>query len=185
MGFAMVLFVVCIFLGGAAECAMTNWISAYAERVLGMPKAVGDIFGLALFALLLGIGRTIYARYGKRIDNVLLCGMIGATVCYLVAGLSPFPIVSMIACVLTGFCTSMLWPGTLILMEEKFPNPGMAAYALMAAGGDLGGSVAPQLLGIVSDAAGMETAMTIGTVFPAVGVFVIIFIKRYFNKTEN
>ena len=116
---------------------------------------------------------------------MLLCGMIGATVCYLVAGLSPFPVVSMVACVLTGFCTSMLWPGTLIMMEEKFPNPGMAAYALMAAGGDLGGSVAPQLLGVVSDAAGMETAMTMGTVFPAIGVFVIIFIKRYFNKTEN
>lgn len=36
-------------------------------------------------------------------------------------------------------------------MEEKFPHLGVAAYALMAAGGDFGASVAPQLLGVVVD----------------------------------
>ena len=43
----------------------------------------------------------------------------------------------------------MLWPGTLILMEEKIPAVGIAGYALMAAGGDFGASIAPQTLGIV------------------------------------
>jgi MFS family permease len=183
MGFGIALFVLCIFLGGAAEGGMTTWISAYVERALGIPKAIGDVFGLAIFVLLLGLGRILYARFGKRIDNILLLGMIGASVCYLVAGISTLPVISMIACVLTGLCTSMLWPGTLIMMEEKFPAIGVTAYALMASGGDLGCSVAPQLLGILSDAAGMKVAMTVGTVFPAIGILVIIFIKRYFKKT--
>lgn len=198
----LALCVGCIFLGSAAENAMTNWISGYIENALHIPKAVGDIFGMGLFAILLGLGRTLYARYGRNISTVLLCGMAGAAACYLTAGFCRNAVISLAACVLTGMCTSMLWPGTLILMEEKFPNPGVTAYALMAAGGDLGGSVAPQLLGGVVDAVaassfaeklsglgilsaeqiGMKAGMLAAAVFPIAGVFLLVFIKRYFSK---
>lgn len=198
----LALCVGCIFLGSAAENAMTNWISGYIENALHIPKAVGDIFGMGLFAILLGLGRTLYARYGRNISTVLLCGMAGAAACYLTAGFCRNAVISLVACVLTGMCTSMLWPGTLILMEEKFPNPGVTAYALMAAGGDLGGSVAPQLLGGVVDAVaassfaeklsglgilsaeqiGMKAGMLAAAVFPIAGVFLLVFIKRYFSK---
>lgn len=202
--FALALCVICIFLGSAAENAMTNWISAFIENALGIPKAWGDVCGLALFALLLGTGRVLYARYGKNISTVLLFGMIGATACYLVAGLSSNLIVAMIACVLTGFCTSMLWPGTLIMMEENIPNVGVTAYALMAAGGDFGGSIAPQLLGAIADGAGasewaaslakntgftaeqigMRTGMLAAAIFPLIGAIVLLVIKRTFRKSN-
>ena len=112
----------------------------------------------------------------------------------------------MIACILTGLCTAMLWPGTLILMEEKFPNPGVAAYALMAAGGDFGASVAPQLIGIVVDNVsvsnwaltlsenfamtpeqiGMKTGMLVASLFPILGVVLLMFMRKYFKKkTKN
>ncbi len=201
-GFGMILCVLCIFLGSAAENTMTNWISGYLETALHLPKTVGDILGLALFAVLLGLGRTLYAKYGKNITKVLLVSMAGAAVCYLTAGLSPNAVLSLVACVLTGFCTSLLWPGTLILMEEKFPNPGVAAYALMAAGGDFGASVAPQAMGIVvdkvavssfaaemstrfgmtPDEVGMKVAMLCTAVFPILGVFLLLFMIRYFKK---
>lgn len=203
-GFAMMLCVLCIFLGSAAENSMTNWISSYIENALHISKAVGDILGLTVFAILLGIGRTLYAKYGKNISNVLLLGMIGATVCYLVASISTLPVLSLMACVLTGFCTSMLWPGTLILMEEKIPSPGVTAYALMAAGGDFGASVAPQLLGAVADKVaassfavsvgetlnltteqvGMKAGMLVAMIFPLLGIGLLIFIKKYFKKNK-
>ena len=204
-GVGMLLCVLCIFLGSAAENTMTNWISGYLETALHLPKTVGDILGLALFAVLLGLGRTLYAKYGKNIIKVLLVSMAGAAVCYLTAGLSPNAILSLCACVLTGFCTSLLWPGTLILMEEKFPNPGVAAYALMAAGGDFGASVAPQAMGIVvdkvavstfaaemstrfamtPDEVGMKVAMLCTAVFPILGVLLLIYIKYYFKKKQK
>jgi MFS family permease len=110
----------------------------------------------------------------------------------------------MIACVLTGFVTSMLWPGTLIMMEEKIPNPGVTAYALMAAGGDFGASVAPQMLGIITDNVaasnwaaelsvnlsltpdeiGMKVGMIAAAVFPLIGIGVVLYIKRYFAKVS-
>lgn len=198
------LCVICIFLGSAAENAMTNWISGYIENALQIPKAAGDILGMACFAILLGLGRTLYAKHGRNISSTLLFGMIGAAACYLIAGLSPLPLLSMAACVLTGLCTSMLWPGTLILMEERFPNPGVTAYALMAAGGDFGGSVAPQLLGAVVDAVaasswagklgvslsisaeqvGMKAAMLISALFPLLGIGLLVHMKKHFKRNS-
>lgn len=147
----IVFCVLCIFFGGAAECTMSQWVSGYIEYAIGVPKIYGDVIGVALFAALLGTGRTLYSKYGKKIINVLLYGMLGACVCYVAAGLSLSPVIGIAACALTGIFTSMLWPGTLIYVEEKFANVGVAIYALMAAGGDLGASLAPQLLGVVSD----------------------------------
>lgn len=200
----MFLCVICIFLGSAAENSMTNWISSYMENALNIPKIVGDVAGMALFGVLLGLGRTLYAKYGKNISKVLLVSMAGAAVCYLTAGISSNVILSMLACILTGLCTAMLWPGTLILMEEKFPNPGVAAYALMAAGGDFGASVAPQLLGIIVDKVtisewairlsssvsltpeqiGMKTGMITAALFPILGVALLLFMRKYFKKKK-
>ncbi len=201
----MILCILCIFCGSAAENVMTNWISGYMENALMIPKALGDILGMAVFAILLGLGRTAYAKYGKNISYVLLLGMAGALVCYLTAGLVTNAIVATFACVLTGFCTSMLWPGTLLLMEEKIPNPGVAAYALMAAGGDLGGSIAPQMLGAVVDKVsvsgwaasfaptlsitteqlGMKVGMLTAAIFPILGIGVIAVILKTSKKNNK
>lgn len=200
----LMLCMLCIFLGSAAENTMTNWISVYMEKALQIPKAVGDTLGLVVFALLLALARSLYARYGKRIYPVLLSGMAGALGCYLLAGLSTNLIVAMVACMLTGICTSMLWPGTLILMEEKFPNPGVAAYALMAAGGDFGASVAPQGLGIVADTVaaspqavalgerlglsveqiGIKAGMLTAAAFPLLGIGMLLLLRRFLAKNK-
>jgi MFS family permease len=198
----LALCVACIFLGSCAENTMSSWISGFMENALHIPKTLGDIFGMALFAILLGLTRTWYAKRGRNIMNFLLVSMIGATVCYLVIGLSGNMVLSFMGCVLTGCFTSMLWPGTLILMEEKMPNLGVAAYALMAAGGDCGASVAPQLMGIVVDKVsisnwaeklsmtvslapeqiGMKTGMLVAAVFPLLGTVLLVGMKKYFEK---
>lgn len=198
----LMLCLACIFLGSASENSMTIWISGFIEKSLQIPKALGDLLGMALFAVLLGLTRTWYAKFGKNIYRVLLVGMAGAVFCYIVAALSPIPLLAMAACILTGVCTSMLWPGTLILMEEKFPGPGITAYALMAAGGDFGASVAPQMLGVVVDKVaespwaialssqlsidpdqlGMKVGMLTATIFPVLGVALLLYMGRYFRR---
>ncbi len=202
--FGLPLCVICIFMGAAAENTMTNWISSYMESALGISKTIGDILGMAVFAILLGIGRVIYTRYGKNVWRVLILSMAGSVVCYLVAGLSTNVLLSFIACIFTGLCTSMLWPGSLILMEEKVKGVGVAAYALMAAGGDFGSSVAPQLMGAVVDKVNISTwaeelsvqmsvpveqismkfGMLITAIFPIIGVIVLIGIKKYFSDKK-
>jgi fucose permease len=201
----LALCVACIFFGSCAECAMGNWISTYMENALGISKTVGDILGAAMFAILLGIARITYAKFGKSITRTLLISMIGASLCYLVVGLSSNVVVAFIACITTGLFVSMLWPGTLIMMEEKIPNAGVAAFALMASGGDLGASVSPQLLGIVVDKVsatsfatnlgntlnisaeqvGLKAGMLVTALFPIVGIAVVLVIMRYFKKDST
>ena len=140
---------------GLSEILLSSLIAAtpskHPEKNMSLLHSLyaWGVFGMALFAILLGSVRTWYAKYGRNISQFLLCSMIGATACYFIIGVSGNIILSFLTCVLTGCFTSMLWPGTLILMEEKMPNPGVAAYALMAAGGDFGASIAPQLLGVL------------------------------------
>jgi MFS family permease len=169
---------------------MAQWCSGFLEKGLGIEKIWGDVFGAALFALTLGLGRTLYAKYGKSISKVLLCCTCGAVVCYLTAALTENPIVGMLACGFTGLATSMLWPGSLIVASDRFPTAGVFIYAIMAAGGDLGASVGPQLVGLITDAAieipsllsladklsltpdqlGMKLGLLVGMLFPLVAI---------------
>lgn len=192
---------VAIFLGGASECTMAQWCSAYLERAMAIPKVWGDLFGVALFSVMLGLGRTLYGKIGKNIGRVLTFGAVGATLCYLLAAVSGNAIIGLLACAFTGFCTSMLWPGNLVVASGRFPAGGVFIYALMAAGGDLGASVGPQLVGVVTDAViaspeaaalavqnglgtgqmGMMLGMLVGMLFPLMAIP----LYRYLWKTQK
>lgn len=179
------LCVLCIFFGASAEVTMTNWVSSFMETEFAIDKAVGDVVGMAGFAIVLALTRIAYAKWGKNIWKTLLVGMIGAVVCYLTAGLVSNGVVVFIACILTGIFTSMLWPGTLIFMEEKMPNLGVAAYALMAAGGDMGAAAAPQLMGIVADFAGFKAGMVVSAAFPILGIVVLMIMRAFFKEKPD
>jgi len=200
--------VAAIFLGGAAECTMAQWCSGYLEKAVGVPKLWGDIFGVALFSVMLGTGRSLYASSGRRIGRVLSLGAVGAAVCYGLAALCDIPVIGLLACALTGLCTSMMWPGSLIVAADRIPTGGVFMYAMMAAGGDLGASVGPQLVGIVTDAVialpgaegfaasigvteeqlGMKCGMLVGMLFPLCGIAVYAYLvksrKRFAEKKE-
>ncbi len=172
---ALILCVLCIFFGGASECTMSQWSSGYLEQALGLPKIWGDVFGVAMFAVMLGLGRTLYGAFGKRIYRVLIIGAAGAALCYLAAALTPWAILGLIACGLTGLCTAMLWPGSLIAVTDNIPSANVAVFALMAAGGDLGASVGPQVTGLIADAviaspAASEFALSLGLTAEQLGM---------------
>ncbi len=199
---AVWLCVFAIFLGGASECTMAQWASGYIEGALGIDKVWGDLFGVAMFGVMLGLGRTLYSKIGRNIERVLLLGAVGAFLCYLVSALTNIGIIGLIACAITGLCTSMLWPGSLIVASDRVPDGGVFIFAMMAAGGDLGASVAPQLVGVITDAVaasgegmrlaaelgmspeqlGMKTGMLVGAMFPLVAILVFLYILRSKKK---
>lgn len=197
--------VLAIFLGGALECTMAQWSSAYLEQAMRLPKVYGDLFGAALFAVMLGTGRTLYSKYGKNIHNIILLGAVGACICYLTAAVTSIPVVGLLACALTGLCTSMLWPGNLIIASDRHPAGGVFIYAMMAAGGDLGASVAPQLVGIITDSViaspfgtataealsltpdqfGMKMGMMIGVLFALGAIVLYSSMRRTYKKSQD
>ncbi len=194
--------VIGIFLGGATEVTMAQWCSSYLEHAMNIPKVWGDIFGVALFGAALGLGRSLYGKFGKNITRVLLISAIGSTGCYLIAGITNNAVVGLVASAFTGFCSSMMWPGGLTVATERFSSCGVVVFALMAAGGDMGASVGPQLVGLITDFAmknpwainlansfslspdsfGMKLGMLAGMLFPLFGIIMYAILHKQENK---
>lgn len=181
------LMVLGITLGGAAEVTISQWTSTYAETTLGLSKQFGDLVGLVLFALLLGIGRMLYGLYGRRIHvwQVMFWGSVFASICYIVAALSPSPIISLFACAASGLGVALLWPGSLTMAAHRFPLAGASLFALLAAGGDTGAAVGPWLVGFIADTLGQSTALSplrtallTGTLYPLAMIVCLLVIRK-------
>lgn len=137
---------------GASEQAVSQWASTFAEKGLGVSKAVGDLAGPMAFAILMGSARAFYGKFGDKIDldkfmvgSGLLC--IGS---YLLISLSPLPQLSLLGCAICGLSVGIMWPGSFSKASAVMRNGGTAMFALLALGGDLGCSGGPTLVGYVS-----------------------------------
>lgn len=146
-----VLMMVC---GGASELAMSQWASLFAEKGLGVPKVVGDLLGPCMFALCMGIGRTIYGIWGEKINiekALMGCAML-TIVCYVVVAFVPNAVIALMGCACTGLGVSLMWPGMLSYTSQKYEyKAGPVLFSLLALGGDVGCSLGPWLTGKVSD----------------------------------
>jgi MFS family permease len=141
-------------LGGAAtELVMNQWSSTFTEKVLELPKVTGDLLGMCGFAVMLGLGRLIFGRYGSKMNmnNVLIASAGAAAACYIIVAVSPVHAISLVGCAVCGLAASLLWPGTLVITAEKYPLAGAWIFAIMAAAGDIGAAVGPFGAGLVTD----------------------------------
>lgn len=167
---------------GASEISMAQWVSAYVESALGISKSIGDIIGPCLFAVMMGMSRSFYGKYGENID--LMKFMIGSgalcLVCYLLSALAPLPFLNLVGCAVCGFSVGIMWPGTISIASKKIPLGGTAMFALLAMAGDLGGSVGPGIVGFVTQNANdnLKVGMLAGCVFPTVLVLSVLLLKR-------
>ena len=167
---------------GASEISMAQWASAYVESALGIFKSIGDIIGPCLFAVMMGMSRSFYGKYGENID--LMKFMIGSgalcLVCYLLSALAPLPFLNLVGCAVCGFSVGIMWPGTISIASKKIPLGGTAMFALLAMAGDLGGSVGPGIVGFVTQNANdnLKVGMLAGCVFPTVLVLSVLLLKR-------
>ncbi len=183
-------FFILMVCGGAAEQAMSQWASSFAETALGVSKSVGDILGPCCFALLMGISRIIYAKFSERI-NLYKFIFFSAALCiasYLLVALSPLPIMSLAGCAVCGFSVGMMWPGTLCIASEKIPGGGVKMFALLALAGDLGCTLGPSAVGVIADAAGdnLKVSFIVSIIFPAlVAVFITLLALNGKNKKKR
>ncbi|MBE6886566.1 MAG: MFS transporter [Ruminococcaceae bacterium] len=142
-----------IFAGAASEIVMNQWASTYMEGILHIPKVQGDLLGMCGYAIMMGIGRTLYGLKGRadRLCRVMIGSSALAFICYAVVAISPIAGIGLAFCALCGVATAMLWPGTLLLASERFPAGGAWIFAILASAGDIGAAFAPWLTGLVAD----------------------------------
>lgn len=209
--FTSKIFLVALLLmlcAGASELAMSQWSSLFAERALGVTKVIGDLLGPCLFAVFMGIGRTIYGVWGEKIHltgAMVFCAAL-CILCYLGTALFENPWLSLLSCALCGFSVSLMWPGTFSLTSAAYPKGGTAMFGILAVLGDVGCSVGPALMGAVSgavsgnaniaasfpnltaDQLGLKSGMLFSAVFPAfilIGVLLLARFHKAANKKPN
>lgn len=167
---------------GASELAMSQWASAFAESGLGVSKTMGDLLGPCLFAVFMGAARVLYSKLSGKISlsKVMLFSAILCIVSYIVAGLSPVPLISLLACGLCGLSVGVMWPGTFSLACEKMPTGGTAMFALLALFGDLGCGSGPALVGRMTTILGdnLSKGLLFGIVFPIIMIGCVILIRQ-------
>lgn len=185
----MIILMIC---AGASEATMAQWASAFTESALGVSKIIGDLAGPCLFAVFMGLARVFYGKFSEKLDlaKVMLgCGAL-CVVCYLLASLSPIPILGLVGCALCGLAVGIMWPGTISISSQKCPKGSTAMFAFLALAGDLGAMVSPAMVGGIADAVGgnLKTGLLFATVFPAImilGLFVLVKRFKQYGKTNK
>lgn len=179
-----IFWVLCLLMvcAGASEIAMAQWASAFTESALHVSKTVGDLAGPGCFAVLMGICRLFYGKYGEKIDlkKFMVASGVLCLLCYLLAGLSSQPLLGLIGCALCGFSVGIMWPGSISISSRTLPLGGTAMFALLALAGDLGGSVGPSLVGMISQNMGddLRAGVLAGVCFPIVLILCVCFLIR-------
>lgn len=143
------VFALVMLCSGASEQAMSQWASAFAESGLQVSKTMGDLLGPCMFAFLMGSARVLYSKISEKYSLVSVMVASGAlcVVSYLVASLSPNPLVSLIGCGVCGFSVGVMWPGTFSLAALRMPEGGTALFAMLALFGDSGCALGPAVVG--------------------------------------
>ena len=178
--------IVLMVCAGASELSMAQWASAYTESAIGLSKTIGDLAGPCMFAVMMGISRVIYGKYGEKLDlmKFMICSGVLCLICYLMAALSANPIIGLIGCIVCGFSVGIMWPGTISISSKQLPTGGTAMFALLAMAGDLGGAFGPTLVGNITQRANdnLQIGMLAGCIFPIVLVGSLVAMKMTRRK---
>lgn len=184
--FFIMLLMLC---AGACELTISQWSSMFAQRGLLVDKAVGDMLGPCLFAVLMGTGRVLYSRFADKISIYKLlfgCGVLCAG-CYLTVSLSQNAVLSLSACAVCGLSVAVMWPGTFSLAAAEYKDGGTGMFGVLALCGDLGCSAGPFIAGMICDAAvstgaaeaqGMRYGFGAAIIFPAVLIISALWLSR-------
>ena len=172
---------------GAAELAIAQWASAFAESGLKVSKTIGDLAGACMFAVMMGLGRVFYGKFAERINlekYIMGCGGI-CVVSYLLAVAPVGAVVNLIGCALAGLGVGIVWPGMLSVAAVRCPRGGTAMFALLALGGDIGCFLGPTVVGMVSGSSGdnLKIGILAAVVFPVIIIIGMLLLRRL--KTER
>lgn len=158
---------VAIFLGGATELGLAQWLPAYAEESLGFSTTMAGT-GLLLFSVAMALGRMVAGAIGNRINpyRIMVAGCGSSVVLFLLGAYLPHPGWALSACIAAGFTGSCLWPTMLAVAADHYPDGGASMFAALAALGNAGGIFMPWVVGWVGDLSSLSHGIAVSALAP-------------------
>lgn len=182
------LFFILMLAAGSSEQAMSQWASAFAESGLKVSKAMGDLLGPCLFAIMMGVSRIVYAKNTDKISlqKYILGSCALCILTYLVAVFAKNPVIGLLGCGFCGFSVGIMWPGTLSMASAKVPLGGTAFFAFLALAGDIGCGFGPGYVGVVAEWFGdsLKAGLLSAIIFPIAMIIGVIILGRMKVKVK-
>lgn len=168
-----------IFLGGATELGMAQWLPAYAETSLGFPTWISG-GSLLLFSVAMALGRMVIGFAGAKLDPLrLMAWSCGTTVVlFLLGSFLPIPSLALAACILAGFTGSCLWPTTLAVTADRYPQGGASMFGALAALGNAGGIFMPWVVGWITDRSNLHWGLAVSALAPLIMLPLVLRLRR-------
>jgi fucose permease len=168
-----------IFLGGATELGMAQWLPAYAETGLGFPRWIGGV-SLLLFSVAMAIGRMAVGVFAARFDSfrIMAWGCGSSVLLFLLGSFLPSPGLALAACILAGFTGSCLWPTMLAVTADRHPDGGASMFGALAAMGNAGGIFMPWLVGWVADSHSLHEGLAVSALAPALMLPLVLGLRK-------
>ena len=97
----------------------------------------------------------------------------------MLAAVSANPVLGLIGCIVCGFSVGIMWPGSISIASSKIPLGGTGLFAFLAMAGDLGASIGPAAIGVITQNAGdnMKAGMLAACVFPVILIVSLCLLK--------
>ena len=197
------IMMVIMLCAGASELGLSQWASLYCEVGLGVSKTLGDLLGPCSFAIFMGCGRVLFSKFKPKRTEIWICiSFFVCTISYLITAFASKPALSLFGFALCGISVSLLWPGTYSMGNEKLPNGGSLVFALFAMMGDIGCSLGPDIIGVISEKAqeskgffntlftgsdieiGMKSGILVASFIPLLG-FIISLVYVFIIKGQK
>ncbi|WP_246158995.1 MFS transporter [Reyranella soli] len=174
-----------IFMGGATELGMAQWLPAYAETSLGFSPTVAGA-GLLMFSIAMAMGRIAVGMMEESANSyaIMAAGSLLSGVFFLLGAFLENPVLALAACVAAGFTGSSLWPTMLAVTADRYPNGGASMFAALAAFGNAGGIFMPWVIGFVGDERDLHWGIATSTIAPLLMLPMVMLLFRH-RRTQS
>ena len=143
-----------------AECGLLTWVSAFAEKTLGVPRALAGL-SVSVFWAMMIVGRatTTVLVTRVRLEGLLAALACGAAVVTAVLTRAQGATFVLLSAAAAGLFMSGIAPLTGTDTSRQFTQYRGPVYGLMLSGIGFGSLLPPALMGVIASGPGLRTAM--------------------------
>ena len=124
------------------------------------------------------LSRFVLRLKGENLRRTLCVHFVITAVLFAGLCVSEYAYLSLILCFAVGFACAPIWSGLVALATRQHPEHSGAVSGIMSSSGSVGSTVAPLLMGIVSDSWGLRMGFLLMAMFSIFGSLLVLFTNK-------